>query len=153
MHDIEVKVSKNGSRKFFIMYWKDPVSGVREQRSTKVVNDRTRKSLKAALGVAKQWEAELRSGKRQSSRISWDDFRGRYETEVLPGLADKSDGSYQTALNTLERILRPDKLCDVTAGRLSTLQSSCGKRTFPNRRSDRISAASGPRSAGLWKWA
>ena len=35
MNEIEVKVTANRSRKYFIMYWRDPVSDVREERSTK----------------------------------------------------------------------------------------------------------------------
>jgi hypothetical protein len=45
----------------------------------------TRKARAEAEKAASKWEDELRDGRYQPpSRISWEEFRERYESEVLP---------------------------------------------------------------------
>ncbi|MDA7980053.1 MAG: hypothetical protein MPJ50_14900 [Pirellulales bacterium] len=83
---IKVKVTRHGKRKFLIMYYDDPITGKREQRSTKETTQR------AAERAAAKWEAELREGRyKPASKITWAEFRQRYEDEVLPSLAAKTD--------------------------------------------------------------
>jgi len=52
--DIKVKVSRNGSRKYFMMYYDDPVTGNRKQRSTRQT---TKSRAERSAGV---WESELK---------------------------------------------------------------------------------------------
>ena len=51
----------------------------------------------------------------------WLDFTIRYTDEVLSGLAPKTRNQLSTIFNTVERILAPKRLGDVTATRLSRL--------------------------------
>jgi integrase len=70
--------------------------------------------------VAAKWEAELREGRyHDPSRITWEEFRRRYEDEVLSGLKDTTFLKVAGVFNAIERILNPQHLRDVTSDRLS----------------------------------
>ena len=117
MHEIEVKVTKHGNRKFLVMYYKDPITGKREQRSTK------QSKRREADREAAKWEAELREGRyKRASCITWGEFRERYEDEVLPSLARNTFNAVSSVFNGLERICEPQKLSQLTAERLSYFQ-------------------------------
>ena len=119
---IQVKVTANAGRKYLIAYYDDPITEKREQRSTKTTK------RKEAERFAAVWEAELRSGRyKRDSRITWDDFRERYEDEKLSSLADKTLGAAATVFNHLERIIRPKHLRSLTAATLSRFQSELRK--------------------------
>ena len=119
MNEIEVKVTKNGSRKDLTMYWDDPVSGVRKQRSTK----KTKRN--AANRVAAQWELELRSGRDtgEGRRMTWKQFRDlfweRRITEETPANTRKA---FASAFNQLEALVNPLKLSSMTTSTLATFQ-------------------------------
>jgi len=75
--------------------------------------------------TAAKWDAELREGRYTSpSKIGWDDFRERYEQEVLPSLAAGTELKVKGVFNKVEEILQPMKLRDLTAERLSYYQSA-----------------------------
>ena len=115
MNEIEVKVTANRSRKYFIMYWRDPVSDVREERSTKKTKRRD------ALRVAARWEAELRSGKysKQSRRVTWEQFRDTYFEDKLAGSPRRTQESVATAFNHLEQSINPKMLSSLTSATVS----------------------------------
>jgi len=101
-----------------MMRYTDPFSGKHVARSTRTTRRRE------AERIAAKWEAELREGRYHSpSKITWEDFRDRYEREVLPGLASQTERKVQGIFNSVEEILQPSKLRDVTAERLSYYQS------------------------------
>ena len=88
--------------------------------------------------LAAKWEAELQEGRYQAPcNIGWAAFRERYEDEVLPGLAKKTGAMLGTVFNAVEAILRPERLRDLTAERLSYFQSQlrAGDRSEPTIRS------------------
>ena len=118
MDSIKVKVTKHGKRKFLVMYYDDPITGKREQRSTK-----TSKRREAEREAAK-WEAALREGRyKPPSKITWQEFRERYEDEVLLSLAKRTDNIVTTVFNSVERIINPQKLSDLNTDRLSYYQA------------------------------
>jgi len=53
----------------------------------------------------------------------WEDFRERFEAEKLPSLASRTGDTYRVALNQVERHLRPKRLSDVKAAKLSLFQA------------------------------
>lgn len=115
---IKVKVTKNGTRRFFTMYYDDPLTGKRCQRSTKC--DRRKDAEKAAA----KWEAELHEGRyKPASNVLWSDFRERYEKEVLPSLAEKTAAIVATVFNSVEKHLQLVRLRDFTGDRVSSLQA------------------------------
>ena len=126
MDEISVVVVKYPDRKNLVMRYVDPVTGKQKARSTKT------SSKREAERVAAKWEAELQEGRyTPSSKITWEEFRERYEREHIASLAAETDRVVFSVLNVVESILRPKRLADVTAGRISHLQSELrnGKRT------------------------
>ncbi len=112
---ISVIVFRRGGRKFWQMQWTDHATGKKPTRSTGATNRRDAERAAAA------WQAEILAGRdKRPSRTTWADFRERYETEVLPGLAIKTDSKVSGVFNSIERILQPQRLRDLTAERLST---------------------------------
>ena len=98
------------------MRYTDPVTGKPITRSTGTKNQ------KEAMKFAGQWQAELREGRYKSpSKVTWGEFRQRYETEVLPGLADTTDLKVRGVFDAVERIIRPERLSSLTAERISHL--------------------------------
>ncbi len=120
---IEVTVSSYGSkRKYLMMRYTDPITGKRHARSTGTTKRRE------AERVAAVWEDELNSGRYDApSRITWQEFRQRYEEEKLSSLADKTQDAASAAMNHMERVINPRKLASVTSALMSRFQSELRK--------------------------
>lgn len=117
-NDLRVTVVKYRDRKYLMMRYQDPVTKKQTARSTGTT-DRRQAEREAA-----KWEAELQEGRYQeSNRISWEDFRERYEDEKLSSLADNTAIATGTAFNHLERLISPKRLMDLTAPVLSRFQA------------------------------
>ena len=117
-NEIKVLVVKYPDRRFLMMRYIDPVTGQQKARST---GTRVRREAERA---AAKWEAELQEGRyQQPSRISWQEFRERYEDEKLSSLADNTAGATTTAFNHLERVINPQKLITLTSTVLSRFQA------------------------------
>ncbi|MCX7424244.1 MAG: hypothetical protein NTW96_01185 [Planctomycetia bacterium] len=120
--------------------WTDPETGRVKRKSAKTAN------RKDALRAAAQWEAELASGRAQQTggNLSWEQFRERYELEVVPGLAEKTGLKIGGVFNTVESILpgvAKGRLRDLNTDRLSALQTEL--RTA-GRAESTIAGLSGP---------
>jgi integrase len=115
---IKVVVVQYPDRKFLVMRYADPISGRQKSRSTRTTNRRE------AERIAAKWEAELQAGRyRPPSRISWQEFRQKYEREKLASLATKTAEAAASAFNHLERIVDPARLSVLTAAVLSHFQA------------------------------
>lgn len=110
----EIKVHVvNYGRKSLYMRYRDPTIGKHVTRSTGTRRKRD------AERIAAKWEADLQEGRYKApSKTTWIDFRERYDSEVLSGLADKTAPKVWGLFNTIERILNPRKLSELTAGRI-----------------------------------
>jgi integrase len=98
----------------YVLRWTDPETG---QRRVKLVSADNRKEAAKAAGVL---EKELREGKHATGpRMAWMDFTWRYVDQVLPGLAPKTGAMVGTVLKHVEEIIKPKRLADVTAARLT----------------------------------
>ena len=116
--EINVKVTKYADRKNWIMYYIDPVTEKTVPRSTKRTNQRD------AERAAAKWEADLRAGRYHAdSRITWSDFRERYESEKLSSLAVRSLQAASAAMNHLERVIDPKRLSSITSATMSRFQA------------------------------
>jgi integrase len=103
-----------GSRNFVIRFL-NPATGKFEQKSTGTTN---KKEAQRILG---ELRSELSKGTYQRPlETSWDDFRERYEAEILAGLAAMTAKKATATLDAVERLLDPKKLAELTAGRIST---------------------------------
>jgi hypothetical protein len=85
MSEISVTLLKRVGQDAFYMQYTHPETGRKIPRTTgKTVR-------RDAERVAAKWEAELRAGRdNRLGRIRWEEFRRRYEDEVVAGFADTS---------------------------------------------------------------
>jgi len=109
------------------MVYSDPISGKHVARSTGVANSGP-KSRAEAERPAAIWEEQLNSGRyKPPSKLTWAEFRERYETEGLAGKSESMAGVTRTAMNHLERLLNPDRLSKLTSEAMSRFASQLRK--------------------------
>lgn len=114
MEEIKVHVIKYPDRPRLMMRYRDPESGRQVASSTGTTNERD------ANRAAAKWEAELREGRyNRPSKMSWQDFRQQYETNVLDGLKVSTAANYSATLNVFERKCKPGRLAEVTTPKLT----------------------------------
>ncbi len=122
---IKVHVVRYKECKNLILRYRDPVTGKHCRKSSGTA------SIKDARKAAGTWEDDLNSGKaRGRFKITWEEFRLRYEQEVLPGFAPSTAEKVDAVFNTLERILpivKDGLLRELNAERISTLQAELRK--------------------------
>jgi integrase len=103
------------------MRYTDPNTGKVFEKSTGA------RTITDAQKAAGKWEAELKEGRYKStSKVTWAEFRRRYEDQKLASLKDTSERKTCSAFNALERILpilKTGRLSLLTAERLSEFQA------------------------------
>jgi integrase len=137
---IRVHVVAYGDCKNLVLRYLDPDTG-KPVRSTKYrdpqtgIETETGDNRKLARKLAAQWEADLNSGRDQGRHATtWQQFRLRYEIEVVPGLADRTADKIRTVLDALEKAfprVAAGRLADLNAETLSRFQAVLrdGKRS------------------------
>lgn len=116
MSEIKVTVSNYG-RKFLYMRYKDPLTGKNVAKSTGTAN------MKDAVKIAAKWEAELQEGRyKPASKVTWAEFRERYETERLPALAENTANKVGSVFNAIEELVGVDKLSKLDSAQISKFQ-------------------------------
>lgn len=111
---IRVHVVRYPGRTNLMMRFLDPSTNKQIARSTG-----TNKQREAEREAAK-WEAELREGRYQpASRMSWDCFRDRFETEGMNDIKGTTVANYASTLNAFENLINPSHLADLTTARVS----------------------------------
>ncbi len=120
MGEIKVKLTTHGNRRYLQMYYDDPITGKREQRSTKTDD------YQVAQRVAGAWESELRGGKyKPASNVTWDDLFDRYLSEVGSSLSKSTNVVVTTVFNAVEKLVgKPQRLRNINADWLSRFQSA-----------------------------
>ena len=84
-NEIRVRVFSMGRKHFYMRYLHPQTRKVAETKSTHC----TRR--KDAERVAAKWEHDLREGRyKPPSKVTWQEFRERYEAEALPSLASRA---------------------------------------------------------------
>lgn len=122
MEEIKVTVASYGKGRCLMMTYFDPITG-KKVAKTSGATDRGE-----AIKAAGKWEDELRSGRyRPASKVTWKEFRERYELEKMASLSPKTQETAATAMNHLERIINPDRLCKLTTATLSRFQAELRK--------------------------
>ena len=120
MESIKVRIVEIGDRKFYMMQFRDPITGRTKTKSTGIERTGRKRERAEAEKVAGKWEAELREGRYcDPSKVTWQTFRERYESEVLSGLKATTDAKVFGVFNSVEEILNPQRLRDLTADRIS----------------------------------
>ena len=111
----------NYKRKSLYMRYTDPVTGKQVTKSTGTHR------RKEAERLAHKWEADLNEGRYKApSKVTWFEFRDRYEHEVVTALAERTAGKVSAVFNAVERHLNTHKLANLTADRISTLALGFG---------------------------
>lgn len=126
MQDVKVRVIDRG-RRFYYMRAETP-GGQRQERSTGVEVG-GRKQRREAERVAAKWESELQDGRYKApSKMSWSEFTDRYDREVLSGLAEGTAEKAWGTFNAVNEILKPKRLQDLSAERISRFQAVLRER-------------------------
>ena len=121
---VKADTKKSSQRSNYQMQYRCPETGLKVTKSSGVKHDGTKRARVEAERVAAKWEQELREGKYHApGKISWDEFRDAYSNEKLPSLAKTSREKSETVLDSIERIVKPRLLSDLTAARLSKWQA------------------------------
>ncbi|MGI8980460.1 MAG: tyrosine-type recombinase/integrase [Pirellulaceae bacterium] len=119
---IKVSVVEYGDRKNFLLQWFDPGSGKKRTKTSTVSRasgDRT-----AAEKEAGKHEDDLENGRYSApSRMTWAQFRERYEEEVVATLKPRTAEKIDTVFDALEEYLSLERLRDITAAKLSYFQT------------------------------
>jgi integrase len=118
--DVKVWVMEYAGRPNYYLQWKDPVNQRRRTKATKIPRTGKARDRKLAERAARELENKLAAGEAViPSRFSWKDFRRRYETEVVPGLAGRTGEKISSVFDRFEVEIGPQRLWDVDEKRLS----------------------------------
>ena len=116
---VKVYVVEIGSRATYQLRWKDPITQRTRTKATTVQRAGAR-ARKVAERLAGELEAQLMAGAGGiPTRLRWEEFRERYEKEVVPGLAKRTAEKVATVFDRLEEDISPVRLWDLTEARLS----------------------------------
>lgn len=122
MRKVKVRVV-NVAGRGLVLRWNCPKE--RRTKQQAAGTDNPKEAKQAALLL----QAQLNSGTYvEPSRVGWEQFRDAYETQVLPGRSEKTANCASTALDWLERLLRPSRLMEVDAEGLSLFQERLRQR-------------------------
>jgi integrase len=117
---IKVYVTEFGDRGHYQLQWRDPITRRLRTKSSGILRTGLARDRKAAERLAGELEAKLNAGEALiPSRFTWADFRKRYESEVVPGLAPRTAEKIDSILNRFEQEINPGRLWDVDERRLS----------------------------------
>ena len=119
--DVKVRIVEFTDRRFYMMQWIDPGSGRKRSKSTKVERTGRKRERTGAERVAAKFEQQLRSGQyKEPSKMTWDAFRDRYDSEHLNSLADSTSSKANTVLDIVEDVLgKPNALAEMTTEMVS----------------------------------
>lgn len=126
---IRVCIFRRTNRKCYEAQWTDPLTRRKKTRSTG--KDRRRDAERFAAKL----EQELNDGTFHDDRpITWEKFRERYEADVLPGQALKTQAKTRSTFNAFEKLLgAPKFLASLDAeaiGRFGRLLRENGREEF-----------------------
>ena len=121
-NEIKVTVCYYKDRKNLVLRYIDPISNRHKTKSAKTGDEAE------AIKAAGKWEDELRSGRYQPpNRMTWAEFRKRYEAEHLSTLALGTQITAKCSLDIVERELSPDRLSKLTSAIMSRFAADLRK--------------------------
>jgi integrase len=125
---IKVWVAKFGDRAHYQLQWRDPITSRLRTKSTRIRRSGLARDRKVAERMAGELEVKLNAGEAViPSRFLWQDFRARYEAEVVPGLAPRTGEKISSVFDRFEADINPRRLWDVDEKRLSAFVSNLRK--------------------------
>lgn len=122
--EIKVWVMEYADRPNYHLQWKDPVTQRRKTKATKIPRTGKSRERKLAEREARELENRLAAGEAViPSKMTWQEFRRRYEAEVVPGLAKRTAEKIRSVLDRFEREIGLQRLWDADEKRLSAFVS------------------------------
>ena len=122
---IKVTLFKRDGRKHYEVQWVDPITGKKRTRTTGETIKRK------AERFAGQLQIELES-ETDSIAIPWDEFRERYEDEVLSELAIKTARKRRGTMNLLEHYIKPASPMVLDNKQIAKFRSKLRSRDISN---------------------
>jgi integrase len=114
-------------RPHLVLQWIDPDTGRRKSQGAKTADPKKAESARADL------EYELNHGQYQeASRMTWEQFREKFEDEYAAGGRPDTQRNYQATLDLFERICNPQRLRSISERTISLFVA--GLRKEPGRR-------------------
>jgi integrase len=124
----KVWVVDMGARATFVLQWRDPTTQRIRMKATKIPRSGLARDRKAAERLAGELESQLAAGSAAlPSKFTWEDFRKRYDAEVLPGLAKFTEAKVKSVFDRLETEISPARLRDLTEARISHFAAALRK--------------------------
>ncbi|MBC7853998.1 MAG: site-specific integrase [Pirellulaceae bacterium] len=120
--EIKVNVVEYTDRTHYLLQWFDLGSGKKKTKTSTV--DRATGNRKEAEKEAGKLEDDLEKGRYSApKRMTWAQFRERYEAEVVVTLKATTAKKLDTVFDALEEYIGPKRLRDLTAAKLSFFQT------------------------------
>lgn len=120
---INVYLCKRKDSNNWQMRWIDPDTDREKWESTRTPNrrdaERKQRSTEKSLNEGTYYKIV---------KTDWADFRERYETEVVPGMADSTAGMISITFNHVQRIIKPKTLKQIDGNALSKFVKALRKR-------------------------
>jgi integrase len=127
--EVKVYVVRLRRRPNYVLEWEDPITQKARRKKTNVPATDLKKDRRAAERLAAELALQINNGAAAlPSKFLWDEFRRRYEAEVIPGLATQTAVKIGVVLDRVEGILSPKRLLDLTEARLSHLVATMRKQ-------------------------
>lgn len=119
-YEFRVWVCDLKGRSTYQLQWRDPATRKMRQRTTPIKKTGLKRDKKEADRLAAKLEMELRNkASNDPTKISWEDFRQRYEEEHLPGLAKRTVEKTSSILDRFENEMNPNRLSGIDERMLS----------------------------------
>jgi integrase len=125
---VKVWVQEFRGRKYLQLQWHDPHTGKRQTRSTETADSTAAEQQRADLEYA------LNHGLYGvDSKLTWEDFRAKFEAEHVAGLRTKTRRKYETVLNLFEKLACPKHLRSISERTLSAFVVGMRQRRYHGR--------------------
>lgn len=119
MSGFRVRVVEFGDRPHYQLQWTDPDTGRKKTKSSGVRRTGKKRDRDDAERKAAEYERLLASGEGLPTRITWEQFRERYERDCSASHSAQARKKEDTALDLVESVMRPRFLRNVTSAAIS----------------------------------
>jgi integrase len=127
--DAKVWVVEFGGRPTYQLQYRDPITRKLRTKSTTIHRTGLARDRKQAERLAAELETQLAQGSAAiPSKFTWQEFRNRYEKEVVPGLAKETANKIDVVFNYVDSVISPTLLRDMTEARISHLAATIRSR-------------------------
>ena len=135
------KTSRTGTAMFYMRH-RDEITGQRKERSTGVAiatpGEPTKAERRKAEQVAGAWHSDIENGRYiEPRRVSWEDFRTRFEDEHVRHKSASYAVTMASALNTFEALTGVSRLAQITPALISRFRQRLHEPVKPQGRKHR----------------